>query len=102
MKLPGVAIAAAFVCGIVPGLYPPVAHRGVAPAFLASVFAVAGCLIAAGTLFVRLERLGLGAAAAMSAWALLGVVGTGIAQQPLPPDHIDAFCVPTAMAPCTC
>jgi hypothetical protein len=85
MKLPAVAIAAAFVCGIVAGLYPPIAHRVIAPAFLAGVFAVVGCLIAAGTLFVRLDGLGPGAAAAMSTWVFLGVGSAGIAQQPLRP-----------------
>jgi hypothetical protein len=34
MKLPAVAIAAAFVCGIAAGLHPPVVHHVIAPAFL--------------------------------------------------------------------
>jgi competence protein ComEC len=91
MKLPAAAIAAAFVCGIVAGLYPPVANQAIAPVFLARGFAVAGCLIIAGILLVRLDRVGLGAAASLLSWILLGVLSAGIAQQPLPPDHILAL-----------
>ena len=88
MKLPAVAIAAAFVCGIAAGLYPPVADQAIAPVFLARGFVAAGCLVIAGILLVRLDRVRLGAAASLLCWMLLGVLGAGIAQQPLPPDHI--------------
>ena len=91
MKLPAVAIAAAFVCGIVASLFPPVANRAIAPIFLVWGFAVAFCLVVTGILLVRLGRLALGAAASMLSWILLGVLGAGIAQQPLPPDHVLAM-----------
>jgi hypothetical protein len=39
MKLPAVAIAAAFACGIVAGLDPPVASQATTPVFLARRFA---------------------------------------------------------------
>ncbi len=88
MKLPAVAIAAAFVCGIAAGLYAPVANQAIAPAFLVWAFVAAGCLVLAGIVLVRLERVALGATASLLSWILLGVLGAGIAQQPLPLDHV--------------
>jgi hypothetical protein len=88
MKLPALAIAAAFVCGIVLGLCPPLASRAVAHVFLVDGFVVTGFFILAGVLLTGLERPVLSAAASMLSWILLGVLSAGIAQQPLPPDHI--------------
>lgn len=88
MKLPALAIAAAFVCGIVLGLCPPFASRAVAHVFLIDGFVVTGLFILAGILLTRLGRLVLSAAGSMLSWILLGVLSAGIAQQPLPPDHI--------------
>jgi hypothetical protein len=88
MKLPAVAIAAAFICGIVLGLCPPFVSRVTSPHFLAAGFVAACVLILSGITLTRLDRLALGAAASVVSWGLLGVLGAGIAQQPLPPEHI--------------
>ena len=74
--------------GIAAGLCPPIANQASAPVFLDRGFAAAGCLVLAGIVLVRLERVALGAVASLLSWILLGVLGAGIAQQPLPPDHV--------------
>jgi competence protein ComEC len=88
MKLPAVAIVAAFACGIALGLCPLLSSRSASHAFLIGGFVVAGFLILSGIVLTRLEQLVLGAAASMLSWILLGVLGAGIAQQPLPANHI--------------
>jgi competence protein ComEC len=88
MKLPAVAIAAALTCGIVLGLWPPIANHTVSHVFLLLSFAACTCLILAGLALVQLQRLTLSAVASMLSWLMLGLLGAGIAQQPLPPDHI--------------
>lgn len=88
MRLPALAIAAAFACGIALGLCPLLASRSTSHAFFIDGFVVAGAFILSGMVLTQLERLAMGAAASMSSWILLGVLGAGIAQQPLPANHI--------------
>jgi competence protein ComEC len=88
MKLPALAITALFVCGIVVGLYPPFAARTASHLFVLGGFVAAACLILAGLLLMRLQRLLPSAVASMLSWTLLGVLSAGIAGQPLPPDHV--------------
>lgn len=88
MKLPAVAIAAAFCCGIALGLWAPVVHFGVSSSLLICGFALVFALIACGIAAVVAQRLVVSAVSAMFCWLLLGVLAAGIAKQPLPPDHI--------------
>ncbi len=88
MKLPALAIAAAFACGIALGLRPLLASRSTSPFFFIDGLALAGCFILAGMILTQLGHLELGAGASLLSWILLGVLGAGIAQQPLPANHI--------------
>ena len=88
MKLPAVAIAAAFICGIVLGLRPVVANQATPQVFVVAGFAIAASLVIAGILLTRVQRLAVGAALSMSAWIMLGALSAAIAQQPLPRDHV--------------
>ena len=88
MKLPAVAIAAAFICGIVLGLRPVVANQATPQVFVVAGFAIAASLVIAGILLTRVQRLAVGAALSMSAWIVLGALSAAIAQQPLPRDHV--------------
>jgi competence protein ComEC len=88
MKLPAVAIAAAFACGIALGLCPPLATFAPSHSFLAGGFILAAVLIAAGMLLTGFRQLALGASLSMMSWTLLSILSAGIAQQPLPPDHV--------------
>jgi competence protein ComEC len=88
VKLPALAIAVAFACGIALGLCPLLSGRLASQAFFVDGFVVAGCCILSGMVLTLRGHLPLGAAASMSAWILLGILGAGIAQQPLPANHI--------------
>jgi competence protein ComEC len=88
VKLPALAIAAAFASGIALGLCPPLANRSASQAFFIDGFVVAGCFILSGIVLTQTGHLPLGASASMLSWILLGILGAGIAQQPLPANHI--------------
>jgi competence protein ComEC len=88
VKLPALAIAAAFACGIALGLCPLLSSRSTSHAFFVDGFVLAGCCILSGIVLTQTSQLALGAAASMSSWALLGIIAAGIAQQPLPANHI--------------
>src|SRR5713101_1350913 len=81
-------MAAAFLCGIVLGLCPPVAQHATSRSLLVAGFFVAGSFVFAGILFTKTRRLILATAAAVCAWMLLGLVSACVAEQPLPKDHI--------------
>jgi len=88
MRLPAVAIAAAFAAGAVlgqgTGWSQQVASRG----GLATGLGFAALLIVAGILLTRRTHLAAAGALSLLAWTALGVAGAGIANQPKPPDHI--------------
>ena len=88
MKLPAVAIAAAFACGIAIGLWPPIARQATSHALLLIGFAVPCGLILAAIFFSTRNDLRIAAAISMSSWVALGVLAAWIGQQPLPADHI--------------
>jgi hypothetical protein len=56
MRLPAVAIAAAFACGIALGLHPAVA-RNAASLLLSSSFVTIAVLVLTGFLFMAIGRL---------------------------------------------
>jgi competence protein ComEC len=88
MRLPAVAIAAAFACGIVLGLHPAVARSAASSLLLSSSFITIAVLILAGILLVRIGRLFLATAASLLCWVLLGFLGVCIAEQPRDAHHV--------------
>jgi hypothetical protein len=88
VKLPAVAITAAFACGIALGLCPPTARLATSRFLLAAGFLAAAFLIAAGILLLNRARLAEAAVVSGVSWILLGVLGAWIAEQPLPGNHI--------------
>ena len=57
MRLPAVAIAAAFACGIVFGLHPAAAHDASSVVLLITSLFVAALLVVVGIILVKLGRL---------------------------------------------
>ena len=88
MKLPAVAIAAAFCCGIAFGLWTPVAKFGTTSSALTYGFILALSLIVCGIVATGAQRLAAGAISSMLCWFVLGFLGASVAEQPLPSDHI--------------
>jgi competence protein ComEC len=88
MRLPAIAIAAAFACGILLGLHPTIARKAASLLLLSCSFAVIAVLVLTGILFVRIGRLYLAAVASLLSWALLGFVDVCVAQQPRAADHV--------------
>jgi competence protein ComEC len=88
MRLPAVAIAALFACGVVLGQAPWFAERVSSHLYLAIGLAFAGFLIFAGVVLVKLGRLFPAAAISLLCWVILGVLGAGIADQPRSADYV--------------
>jgi len=88
MRLPAVAIAAAFASGILLGLHPAVARNAASFFILSCSFAIVAVLILAGMYFVKIERLILAAIASLLSWAGLGFLGVCIAEQPRDANHV--------------
>src|SRR5260370_38069148 len=88
MRLPAVAIAAAFASGILIGLHP-VVERNAASSLLISVyFAAIAILILTGIALVRIGRLLFAVVASLLSWAMLGFLGVCVAEQPRDADHV--------------
>ena len=88
MRLPAVAIAAAFASGILLGLHPAVARNAASSLLLSIFFITIAVLILTGILLVRIGRLFLAAVASLLSWAMLGFLGVCIAEQPPDADHV--------------
>jgi len=88
VKLPAVAIAAAFCCGIALGLWTPVAKFGITSSVLRYGFILAVSLIVCGIVAIVAQRLAVSAISSMLCWVVLGLLGASTAEQPLPSDHI--------------
>jgi len=88
MRLPAVAIAAAFACGIVLGLHPAVVRYAASHILLSSFFIFIGVLVLAGIILVRIGRPFLATVASLLSWVLLGSLGAFIAEQPLDANHV--------------
>jgi len=88
MKLPAVAITAAFACGIVLGLRPSMEQNAFPRALLLSAFLVAAILVLAGFILVKLKRLFPAAAVALLSWILVGFLGACVAEQPRSAQHV--------------
>jgi hypothetical protein len=88
MRLPAVAIAAAFACGILLGLHPAVARNARSILLLCCSVAIIAVLVFTGILFVRIGRLYLAAVASLLSWVMLGFLGVCVAEQPRDPNHV--------------
>jgi competence protein ComEC len=88
MRLPTVAIAALFACGVVLGQAPWFAERVSSQVYLAIGFASVGLLICAGVVLARIGRLFPALALSAFSWIILGALGAGIANQPRPADYV--------------
>ncbi len=88
MRLPAVAIAAAFASGIGLGLHPAIARNASSPALLFPSLSVTVFVVLAGFILVRIGRLFPAAAASLVSWALLGLVSACLAEQPRPTDQV--------------
>jgi competence protein ComEC len=88
MRLPAVAIAALFACGVVLGQATWFAERVSSHAYIAIGFASAGMLICAGIVLARIGRLFPAAVISILSWMILGALGAGIANQPRPANYV--------------
>src|ERR1700687_1265719 len=88
MKLPAVAIAAAFACGVALGLWPPVVRLATSHFWLAVGFFAAAFLVVVGVLLLNRMRVGEAAVISGASWMLLGVLGAWISERPLPSTHV--------------
>jgi competence protein ComEC len=91
MKLPAVAIAAAFACGIALGLYPAIGRNGSSKPLLFFLFCVVTFFLAAGFLLLRLGRVLAAAGSSLLCWLALGTLSASLTQQPLHPNHVIAL-----------
>ena len=91
MKLPAIAIAAAFAGGIALGLHPLVVPHVMSRFLLATCFAASLVLIVAGLALARMERLFPAAAVSVLSWSLLGFLGACVAEQPRPANHVTSL-----------
>jgi len=88
MRVPAVAVAAAFAGGIVFGQWQPVAQRVSSRPLLGAGFALALLFIFVGIPFLKVYRFLPAAVISLGTWAVLGVVAARIAQQPRPANHV--------------
>lgn len=88
MKLPAVAITAAFAGGVVLGLCPPLVRLATSRIWLAAVFLAAASFIAIGIYLLRRARVPEAALVSLCVWVLLGTLGVWIVNQPLPSAHV--------------
>jgi competence protein ComEC len=88
MRLPAVAIGAAFASGIVLGLHPAVARNASSHALLSSFFISICVVLLTGIILVRIGRVSLASVASILSWVLLGFLGACIAEQPRDADHV--------------
>jgi len=88
MKLPAVAIAAAFASGIALGLHPMVARHASSLAFLSLSFVAVAVLVTTGIVLLKFGRLSLAAATSLLCWIFLGCLGACVAEQPRSANHI--------------
>ncbi len=87
MRVPFVAIAAAFANGIALGLHPTLV-RNASHIMLSSFFIFIGVLVLVGIILVRIGRLFAASVASLLSWVLLGILGVCTAQQPRGADHV--------------
>ena len=88
MRLPAVAIVAAFASGIVLGLHPTVARNACSHILLSSLFLLVAFFVLAGILLLRIGYLFPATVASLLGWVLLGFLGVCIAELPRDANHV--------------
>jgi competence protein ComEC len=88
MRLPAVAIAAAFAGGILFGLHPVIARNAASSLLLSILFVAIAVLILSGILLVGIGRLFSAIFASLLSWAMLGFLAVCIEVQPRDADHV--------------
>jgi hypothetical protein len=88
VKLPALAIAAAFSLGIAVGLPPSIANRANSPILLGRLFGAACTSLLTGIVLVYARRLAAAGAASLFCWIALGLAGVCIGPQPRSANHI--------------
>jgi len=88
MRLPAVAIAAAFACGIVLGLHPAVAGNAASFTLLFFSFLTIAVLVLTGIFLLKIGRLVFAASVSLLSWLLLGFLSVCIAEQPRQASHV--------------
>jgi len=88
VKLPALAIAAAFALGIACGLNPGITHRSSSHAFVAFLLGSAVTSLLIGVFFVWRSRVVVAALASLLCWVMPGVTAVCIEEQPRRADHI--------------
>jgi len=91
VKLPAVAIAAAFACGIATGLFRGMTAHAGSRELVVGFFIAAGAMLGLGFFFVARGYLWAAGCAALFSWAFLGFVGAYISQQPRATDHVTSL-----------
>ena len=88
MKLPAVAIIAAFGCGVALGLCQPVARLATSQAWLVVGFIAASLVLILAFLLLGRSRFIEAAIGSGVGWILLGALAACISEPPLPPNHV--------------
>lgn len=87
MRLPAIAIAAAFACGIALGLHPALLPHVTSAFLLSGGFIATLAVIVSGLALAKIERLFPAAVFSALSWILLGFLGACVAEQPRPANH---------------
>jgi competence protein ComEC len=88
VKLPAVAITAAFACGVALGLWSPIARLATSHVSLVSGFLCAIFLVLVALILLNRARMAAAAVVSCVSWLLLGTLGAWISEHPLPPSHV--------------
>ena len=88
MRLPAVAIAALFGCGVVLGQASWFAGRVSSPIYIRIGFASLVVVLTVGILLTRSGRLLPAALVSTLSWLMLGLIGAGMANQPRPAEYV--------------
>ena len=91
MKLPAVAIAAAFAWGIVLGLHPTVVRNASSGLLLSICFIAVIVFILTGFFLARFGLLFPAAIISFFSWTLLGFLGACVAEQPRAANHVTSL-----------
>ena len=86
MKVPAVAMAAAFACGVALGLRSSLGATS--RVWLTCGFLLAGILLLAGIRLAIKNAMTAAVATSTLCWILLGMLGAWIGEQPLPSNHV--------------
>ena len=88
MKIPAVALAAAFGGGIVLGLQPQIGSHINSRLFLIPALLGVAVVVCLGLVLMLRERLAAAAILSLGCWVALGVVAARVAERPLAADHV--------------